>query len=114
MSGEALVLYDTRTRSKRVFAPLEPGHARVYSCGPTVYAPQHLGNMRSQLLADLLKRALLFEGYAVQHVINITDVGHLTGDSDAGEDKLERAAAQSGRRAEEIAAQYTAQWLRDR
>jgi cysteinyl-tRNA synthetase len=114
VSAEALVLYDTRTRAKRAFAPLEPGRVRIYSCGPTVYAPQHLGNMRSQLLADLLKRTLLFEGYAVLHVINITDVGHLTGDSDAGEDKLEQAAARSGRSAGEVAAQYTAQWLRDR
>jgi cysteinyl-tRNA synthetase len=114
VSGEALVLYDTRMRHKRAFAPLEPGRVRIYTCGPTVYAPQHLGNLRSQLFADLLKRALLFEGYAVQHVINITDVGHLTGDADTGEDKLERAAAQSGRRASEIAALYTAQWLRDR
>jgi cysteinyl-tRNA synthetase len=114
LSGDALVLYDTRTRSKRPFAPLEPGRVRMYTCGPTVYAPQHLGNLRSQLFADLLKRALLFEGYAVQHVINVTDVGHLTDDADAGEDKLERAAAQSGRSAAAIAAQYTAQWLRDR
>lgn len=113
MSGEALVLYDTRTRRKRPFLPLEPGRVRIYTCGPTVYAPPHLGNLRSYLFADLLKRALLFEGYAVQHVINITDVGHLTDDGDAGEDKLERAAAQSGRRAAEIAEQYTAQWLRD-
>ncbi|MFI5217385.1 MAG: cysteine--tRNA ligase [Candidatus Limnocylindria bacterium] len=114
MSAETLVLYDTRTRRKRPFQPLEPGLVRMYTCGPTVYAPQHLGNLRSQLFADLLKRALLFEGYRVRHVINITDVGHLTGDLDAGEDKLERAAAQSGRRASEIAAEYTAQWLRDR
>jgi len=114
LSGDALVLYDTRTRCKRPFVPLEPGSVRMYTCGPTVYAPQHLGNLRSQLFADLLRRALRLEGYAVRHVINITDVGHLTGDSDAGEDKLERAAAQSGRRAVEIAADYTAQWLRDR
>jgi cysteinyl-tRNA synthetase len=114
LSGDGLVLYDTRTRSKRPFLPLEPGTVRMYTCGPTVYAPQHLGNLRSQLFADLLKRVLLFEGYSVRHVINITDVGHLTGNLDAGEDKLERAAALSGRRASEIAAEYTAQWLRDR
>ena len=111
---EELRLYDTRSRQVRRFEPLHPPQVGIYTCGPTVYAPQHLGNMRSQLLADLLKRTLLFEGYAVQHVINITDVGHLTGDSDAGEDKLEQAAARSGRSAGEIAAQYTAQWLRDR
>ncbi len=109
-----LVLYNTRTRSKQIFAPIEPGHARVYTCGPTVYAPQHIGNLRSQLLADLLKRALLAQGYRVTHVINITDVGHLTDDADAGDDKIELAAAQRGKTAAEIAAQYTEQWLRDR
>ena len=109
-----LVLHDTRTRAKRPFEPMEPGHARIYTCGPTVYAPQHLGNLRSQLFADLLKRALLAEGWRVTHVINVTDVGHLTDDADAGEDKLERAARQSGERAVEIAKRYTEQWLRDR
>jgi len=110
----ALELYDTRTRSKRPFVPLEPGHAGVYTCGPTVYGPQHIGNLRSQLFADLLKRALLAEGLTVTHVINITDVGHLTDDADAGEDKMERAAAARGKSAAEIAAQYTEQWLNDR
>jgi len=109
-----LVLYNTRTRSKQVFEPLEAGHARVYTCGPTVYAPQHIGNLRSQLLGDILKRALLAQGYRVTHVINITDVGHLTDDADAGEDKIERAAAKQGMTAREIADQYTEQWLRDR
>ena len=109
-----LVLYNTRTRSKEIFEPIEKGHARVYTCGPTVYAPQHVGNLRSQLLADLLKRALLAQGYRVTHVINITDVGHLTDDADAGEDKMERAAAERGKTAQEIAEQYTDQWLRDR
>src|SRR5690606_260598 len=110
----ALVLYDTRTREKRRFEPLEPGHARVYSCGPTGYAPQHIGNLRPYLFADLLKRVLLAEGLRVTHVINITDVGHLTDDADAGEDKMEQAAARTGRSAAEIAALYTEQWLRDR
>ncbi len=109
-----LVLYNTRTRSKEIFEPIEKGHARVYTCGPTVYAPQHVGNLRSQLLADLLKRALLAQGYRVTQVINITDVGHLTDDADAGEDKMERAAAERGKTAQEIAEQYTDQWLRDR
>jgi cysteinyl-tRNA synthetase len=109
-----LVLYNTRTRSKEIFEPIEAGHARVYTCGPTVYASQHIGNLRSQLLADLLKRALLAQGYRVTHVINITDVGHLTDDADAGEDKMERAAAERGKTAAEIATQYTDQWLRDR
>ncbi len=109
-----LFLYNSRTRRKERFLPLEAGHARVYSCGPTVYSAQHIGNMRPYLFADLLVRALQSNGLRVTHVINVTDVGHLTDDADAGEDKMEQAAAQSGRRAEDIAAEYTAQWLRDR
>ena len=109
-----LLLYNTRTRRKERFEPLEPGHARVYSCGPTVYAPQHVGNLRAYLMADLLRRALEAEGLRVTHVVNITDVGHLVSDADTGEDKLEKAAASSGRRAADIAAEYTAQWLEDR
>jgi len=110
----ALELYNSRTRRQERFEPLEPGHARVYTCGPTVYSPQHVGNMRPNVFADLLKRALRLEGLRVTHVINVTDVGHLTDDADAGEDKMEVAARKSGRRAAEIAAEYTAQWLRDR
>ncbi|MDJ0867020.1 MAG: cysteine--tRNA ligase [Myxococcota bacterium] len=109
-----LVLFDTATRGKRRFEPLEPGHVRMYTCGPTVYAPQHIGNLRSQLFADLLKRTFLAEGYRVTHVVNITDVGHLAGDVDDGEDKMEVAARRSGRSAADIAREYTDQWLRDR
>jgi cysteinyl-tRNA synthetase len=109
-----LVLYDTRTRQKKPFAPLESGHVRMYTCGPTVYSAQHIGNLRSQLFADLLKRVFVMEGYRVTHVINVTDVGHLTDDADAGEDKMEKAAREAGLRAEDIAEKYTQQWLRDR
>ncbi|HBZ68602.1 MAG TPA: cysteine--tRNA ligase [Deltaproteobacteria bacterium] len=109
-----LTVYNTRTRQKERFEPIEPGHARVYSCGPTVYAAQHLGNLRPYLFADLLRRALEAEGLRVTHVINITDVGHLTSDADTGEDKMERAAARAGRKASEIAAFYTEKWLLDR
>jgi len=110
-----LVLYNTLTRRKERFEPLVPGEARVYTCGPTVYSPQHIGNLRPVLFADLLKRALLAEGLAVRHVTNVTDVGHLTDDAhDTGDDKMELAARRTGRRAEEIAAEYTEQWLRDR
>jgi len=109
-----LRFYNTRTRRKEAFRPLEPGRVGIYSCGPTVYSAQHLGNLRPYLFADLLKRTLLEEGYRVTHVINVTDVGHLTDDADAGEDKVELAAKRTGRRAEEIAEEYTAQWLRDR
>ena len=109
-----LVLYNTRTRRKEPFEPLESGRARIYTCGPTVYASAHLGNMYAYLFADLLKRALLAEGLEVTQVINITDVGHLTDDGDAGEDKMEQEAARSGRRAQEIAEQHTREWLNDR
>ena len=111
---EGLVLYNTRTRSKQAFAPIEAGHARLYTCGPTVYAAPHIGNLRSNLFADLLNRALRMEGLRVTQVINVTDVGHLTDDADAGEDKIERAAAASGKSVAEIAEMYTAQWLADR
>jgi cysteinyl-tRNA synthetase len=114
VSATGLQLFNSRTRRKEPFAPLEPGHARVYSCGPTVYSAQHIGNLRPYLFADLLRRALLAEGLRVTHVVNITDVGHLTDDADAGEDKMEAAARRTGRRAADIAAEYTAQWLADR
>jgi cysteinyl-tRNA synthetase len=110
-----LELYNTRTRRKEPFEPIEPGRAGVYTCGPTVYSPQHIGNMRPNVFSDLLKRALLAQGLAVTHVINVTDVGHMTDDDDvAGEDKMELAARRSGRSALEIAAEFTAQWQRDR
>lgn len=105
--------YDTRSRSRRIFEPLTPGQVGIYSCGPTVYAEQHVGNLRSRLFSDLLKRFLMSEGYAVTHVINITDVGHLVSDADEGEDKMEAAAKRAGRSASEIAEHYTALWRQD-
>ncbi len=111
---EDLRLYDTRTRSVRPFAPLAPPKVGIYSCGPTVYAPQHLGNMRSQLVPDLLRRVLVAAGYDVTYVTNITDVGHLVSDADEGEDKMEKAAASAGQTAAEVAAHWTKQWADDR
>jgi len=105
--------YDTRSRSQRPFMPLEPGRVGIYSCGPTVYAEQHVGNLRSRLFSDLLKRFLISEGFEVTHVINITDVGHLVSDADEGEDKMEAAARKAGQTAAEIAAHYTALWRQD-
>jgi cysteinyl-tRNA synthetase len=107
-------LYNTPARAVEDFHPITPGRAGIYTCGPTVYAPQHLGNMRSQLFADLLRRVLAASGLDVTHVVNVTDVGHLTSDADEGDDKIEAAAARTGRSATEIAAFYTEQWLRDR
>jgi cysteinyl-tRNA synthetase len=83
----------------------------LYSCGPTVYSFQHLGNMRPYVFADTLRRALRWKGIAVRHVVNITDVGHAVADSDTGEDKLEVAAARERRSVEEIAAFYTEDYL---
>ncbi len=111
---EDLRLYDTRTRTVRPFAPIDPPRVGFYSCGPTVYAPQHLGNMRSQLVPDLLRRVLIAAGYEVTYVTNVTDVGHLVSDADQGEDKIEKAAAATGQTASEIAAHWTAQWAQDR
>jgi cysteinyl-tRNA synthetase len=109
-----LRLYNTASRSVETFEPLRPGEARIYTCGPTVYAPQHVGNMRSQFFADLVRRTLAASGLEVTHVINITDVGHLTDDASEGQDKMEVAADRSGTTAHEIADRYTEQWRRDR
>lgn len=108
-----LRLYNTLTRSIEPFSPRTPGSASVYSCGPTVYSRQHLGNMRPYVLADLLTRVLRLEGLAVRHVINITDVGHLTDDADQGDDKLELAAQRSGESALEVARVWTELFKRD-
>ncbi|MCP4036110.1 MAG: cysteine--tRNA ligase [bacterium] len=109
-----IVLYNTRTRKKERLEPLVPGRVGMYTCGPTVYGPSHIGNLRSQLVPDLLKRFLRSEGLEVTHVVNITDVGHLVSDSDEGEDKMELAAQRTGRTAEEIAERYTKLWHEDR
>ena len=105
--------YDTRSRSLKPFEPIEPGRVGIYTCGPTVYAPQHVGNIRSRLVPDLLRRFLESEGFKVTHVINITDVGHLVSDADEGEDKMEAAARRAGQSAEEIAEHYTQLWRED-
>lgn len=101
-----LTLFNSLTRSLEPFAPIHPGEARVYSCGPTVYNYQHVGNMRAYVFADTLGRALSFKGYKLTHVVNITDVGHLTSDADAGDDKMEKAAASLGKSAWDIARHY--------
>ncbi|MGH6650673.1 MAG: cysteine--tRNA ligase [Sphingopyxis sp.] len=102
-----LKLFNSLTRSLEEFVPVHPGEARVYSCGPTVYNYPHIGNMRAYVFADTLGRTLSFKGYKLTHVINITDVGHLTDDADAGEDKLEKAAAEKAQSIWDIARHYT-------
>ena len=102
-----LHLYNTLTRRKEEFVPVKPGEAGLYTCGPTVYNYAHIGNLRTYLFEDVLKRVLTLNGYRVKHVMNITDVGHLTGDRDMGEDKLEAGARREGKSAWEIAEYYT-------
>jgi len=111
--GAPLRLFNTLGRELQEFAPLEPGRARVYTCGPTVYAYQHIGNLRAYVFADTLRRVLEWKGYEVVQVINITDVGHLTSDMDEGEDKLELASQREERSVWEIAAHYTDVFLED-
>ncbi len=106
-------IFNTLTRKVERFAPLKPPVVTLYSCGPTVYLPQHLGNMRAYLFVDTLKRALRFQGYDVRHVMNITDVGHMTSDEDAGEDKVEKTARAEGKSPREVADFYIAQFKRD-
>ena len=108
-----LRLFNSMTRQIEAFDPVCEGEARVYTCGPTVYNFQHIGNMRAYIFADTLGRALSFKGYKLKHIINITDVGHLTSDADAGDDKMEAAAAKSGKSAWDIARFYTDAYWRD-
>ena len=93
----ALYFYNTLTRQKEEFVPLEPGRVGMYTCGPTVYNYAHIGNLRSYIFADILRRTLKYFGYDVKHVMNVTDVGHLTSDEDTGEDKMDRQARESGK-----------------
>jgi cysteinyl-tRNA synthetase len=106
-------LFNTLTREVADFAPANPPHVGMYSCGPTVYSDQHIGNMRAYVFADTLKRALIWKGFEVRHVINITDVGHLTSDADEGDDKLEVAARREHVSAWDIAAKYTREFMDD-
>ena len=102
-----LMLYNSLTRSTELFTPIDPGNVRVYSCGPTVYHYAHIGNLRAYVFTDTLSRVLRWKGYPLTHVINITDVGHLTSDADAGDDKMEAAAKASGQDIWGIARHYT-------
>ncbi len=106
MTDVPLKLFNSLTRQPEEFMPVHDGEARVYTCGPTVYNYQHVGNMRAYIFADTLGRTLSWKGYKLSHVINITDVGHLTSDADAGDDKMEKAAAAQGKSAWDIARYY--------
>ena len=104
-------LYDTLSRDKQQLPPpSEKPIITMYSCGPTVYDDTHIGHMRRYVMDDVLKRALIYFGYDVHHVMNITDVGHLTGDDDSGEDKLEKGAAKHGKTVWDVAQEYEEQF----
>jgi cysteinyl-tRNA synthetase len=102
-----LRLYDTYTRTLRDFEPLQDKEVGLYTCGPTVYDYAHIGNLRTYVFEDVLRRVLAFNGYQVKHVMNITDVGHLVSDADSGEDKMEKGSRRTGKTAWEIAEYYT-------
>ncbi|SDA16205.1 cysteine--tRNA ligase [Sphingomonas sp. NFR15] len=116
MTRSPLTLYNSLTRATETFVPIDPANVRVYSCGPTVYNYAHIGNLRAYVFTDTLSRVLTWKGYPLTHIINITDVGHLTSDADAGDDKMEAAARARAMSIWDIAAHYTAafkQNLRD-
>ena len=108
-----LNLYNTLTKSKEEFKPLEENIVKMYSCGPTVYNYAHIGNFRTYIFMDTLRRVLKYNGYKLKHVMNITDVGHLESDADEGEDKMEKAAKRENKDPYEIAKYYTEVFLKD-
>lgn len=111
---KSVYLYNTLTRSKNLFTPLHPPRVHIYACGPTVYKDVHIGNMRTFVMTDWVRRMLTYNGYDVYLVRNITDVGHLQNDAEEqGEDKLEYEARITGHSAYAIAAHYTEQYMRD-
>lgn len=110
---EIIKLYNTKSRSIEEFKPLHEGKVGIYSCGPTVYHYQHLGNMRAAIFADTLRRMLIAHGYDVTHIINITDVGHNVDDEDTGEDKMEKGSKREGKSVWEIAKMYTDAYFKD-
>ncbi|MCK5617523.1 cysteine--tRNA ligase, partial [Candidatus Pacearchaeota archaeon] len=108
-----LHLYNTMARQKMLFEPIDPTEVKLYTCGPTVYNYAHIGNLRTYIFEDLLRRALGWNGYQVNHVMNITDVGHLTSDADEGEDKMAKGAAREKMTVWEISEKYAQAFLED-
>ena len=108
-----LTFYNTLTRKKEEFHSIDEKRVRMYSCGPTVYSYAHIGNFRTYIFMDTLRRVLKYNGYELKHVMNITDVGHLESDSDEGEDKMEKAARKEKKDPYEIANFYTKIFLKD-
>ncbi|MFH0714471.1 MAG: cysteine--tRNA ligase [Candidatus Diapherotrites archaeon] len=108
-----LQFYNTLTRKKETFKPVEKGKVRLYCCGPTVYWFQHVGNLRTYVNEDVFRRVLEMDGFQVKHVMNLTDVGHLTSDADSGEDKMDKAAKRENKSPQEIADFYAKQFFED-
>ena len=108
-----LYLFNTLGKEKQLFKSINDGQVRMYSCGPTVYYNAHIGNLRAYLFMDNLRRVLKYNGYNLKHVMNITDVGHMTSDADEGEDKMMKAARRENRSPWDIAKDYTEKFLKD-
>lgn len=106
-------LYNTLTKKKEIFKPLNKKEIKIYSCGPTVYKDATIGNMRTNIFMDTLRRVLKYNGYTLKHAMNITDVGHLVSDGDEGEDKMIKSASEEGKTPLEIAEFYTNRFLKD-
>jgi len=109
----AIKLYNTLSRQKEEFKPIKAGEVGIYTCGPTVYDHTHIGNLRAYIFADILHKTLELTGNKVTHVVNITDVGHLTSDADDGDDKIEEAAKREGKTAKDITSFYTNSFFED-
>ena len=108
-----MYLYNSATRKKQEFVPVDPELVKMYTCGPTVYHFAHIGNLRSYIMEDILEKYLRFAGYNVKRVMNITDVGHLTSDADEGEDKMLKGAKREQKTVMEIAQFYTDAFFAD-
>ena len=108
-----IYFYNTLTKNKELFKSIEPGKVKIYSCGPTVYKDATIGNMRTNLFQDTLRRVLKYNGYEIKHVMNITDVGHLVSDGDEGEDKMLKSAREEHKTPMEIAEHYTKLFFKD-
>ena len=108
-----LKVYNTLSRKKEVFKPIKKNQVGLYACGPTVYWYAHIGNLRTYIFEDVLRRVLEYENHKVKHIINITDVGHLTSDSDTGEDKIEKGAQRENKTVWQIAQYYTKAFKKD-
>src|SRR4029079_7874727 len=106
-------LYNTLTRQVQNFEPIKAPLVTIYSCGPTVYDYAHLGNLRSYVFTDTVRRTVEAAGYNAKQVINITDVGHLASDADEGQDKLEKGASRESKTVAEVARLYTEAFKED-